>query len=108
MIVQLKNVMFPMWSSTSMPEPKKGTDGKWLKDGEGKTMTTGKTIEYTNYFFKEPLMGEMIEIMSGQNQYREFEGKYVDVDLKLIKRTFNGKSEMKVSLSSVGLAKKEK
>lgn len=108
MIVTLPSVEFKMWSVTKMPEPQKGTDGKWLKGTDGKTLTTGKEIEYTNYYFRDSLMGEMFEIMSGQNGYRELEGKIVDVQLKLLKRTFNGKSEMKVSLAHVEVAKKNK
>jgi len=46
-------------------------------------------------------MGETLEVMSAKNSFRDLENKNVNVILNLTKKSFQGKSETKVSLDSV-------
>jgi len=100
MKVHLKDLELKMWSKTEMPEALKGADGKMVKDEKGKIVNTGKKIEYTTYTFRD-LLGEVLEIMSAKNQFRDLEGKNCDVILNLTRNSFQGKTETKISLDSV-------
>lgn len=102
MKIILKDVELKMWEKVEMPEAEIGTDGKVVKDENGKIKNTGKMKEYTMYTFRD-LLGEKLEIMSAKNDFRQFENSQnkIEVTLELRKTSFQGKTETKVSLVSV-------
>jgi len=97
MKVNISDLELKMWKKEMMPENLKGADGKFQKDENGKFIKSGKEVEYTTYTFRD-LTGEVLEIMSAKNDLREQEGKTGLVVLNLTRRSFQGKTETKVSL----------
>lgn len=100
MKILIKDVELKMWEKLELPEAEIGTDGKMVKDVNGKIKNTGRMKEYTNYTFRD-LSGEKLEIMTAKNQYRELECQNCNVVLNLSKRSFQGKTETKVTLDAV-------
>jgi len=106
MIALIKDIELKMWEATPMPEAEIGTDGKMVRDqATGKVKNTGKSIEYTTYTFRD-LLGETLKIMSRNNKFREFEGKTVNLVLNVIRKEFMGKTDTKINIKEVELAKK--
>lgn len=102
MKIILKDIELKMWEKNELPETQKNEQGKIVNDENGKPLKTGKMIEYTNYIFRDAL-GEKLEILSAKNNFREFENskKNLTVILNLTKRSFQGKTDTKVSLVDI-------
>jgi len=104
MITKLDKIELKMWEAKQLPEALKGGDGKIVKDEKGKVMNTGKMIEYTEYTFRD-ITGEVIKIMSANNNYRELENKAVILTLDLTRKEFQGKAEWRGAIKNIEIAK---
>jgi len=94
----VEDVKLVMWEKVDMPESVAG------KDVAGKTVfnKTGKTIEMTNYIFRDGF-GEKLVAMSKDNAYRTLEGEMVDIAVDIQFNDFTKKN--KVSLVDCKIAK---
>jgi len=93
-ISQVEDVKLLMWEKTEMPE------SSMEKDANNKTVfkKTGKMTEMTTYTFRNGF-GEKLVILSKYNNYRELEGKVVDLVLDVQFNDFSRKN--KISLESI-------
>lgn len=98
-VIVVPDMELKMWEKTLIAENLKGTDGKLVKEN-GKTVKTGKVIEYTTYTFRN-IAGEVEKIMSLKSDFRALEGKQVTVSFGINRSEFQGKTECKMSLVDV-------
>jgi len=91
---KIARVKLMFWKKTEMPESKmiEGADGK------KSFVKTGSKVEMTTYTFRDSF-GDSIEILSKENGYRVFEGKFVDVDFDIKFDEF--KKVVRVKLAAV-------
>jgi len=84
----LQNVKLAMWEKTELPDNEL-KDGKWVK--------TGRVTEKTTYTFRDAT-GEKLVIL-GSNDYRNFEGELVDLEIDVIFNDFQKRN--RVTLATV-------
>jgi len=89
MIVTIERVKLALYEARSLPERKKGEDGKWTP--------TGNKTEMTMYTFRDEF-GEVLKFLAS-NKYRELEGQEVNISLDVTYDDYNNKN--KVSLKDV-------
>lgn len=91
MVVELKNVEFKMWEKLEMDESSYNKETKSF-------VKTGKKEEKTTYILRD-LVGDKL-VLLGNNDYRNLEGKRVDVQLDLVHDEFKKINRIKfVSMS---------
>jgi len=85
---ELKLVMF---ERTMMPE------SIMSKDDKGKTIftKTDKEVEFTTYLLRDSF-GDVLKFVSKNNDYRIFEGEFVDIILDITFNDFQKKNILKL------------
>jgi len=90
MHTEIKNVELVMWEKTDMPESK-------YDEATKKYVKTGNKTERTTYTFRDEFGSKLVFL--GNNDYRQYERKPVDIDLELSYDDYNRKN--KISLKGV-------
>lgn len=107
-MIQVKSidtVNLKMWTSKSMPEAEIGKDGKMVKDEKGKVVSTGKMLDYTEYYFVD-MVGNLLKILTKNSEFRQYEGQDGILFIKLEIKEFQGKSEKRFTLADFVPVKK--
>lgn len=99
----VKDIRFVMWEKVEMSDSQRDEFGKPKKDPVTKKMLADLSkpkIQYTKYTFRNDV-GEILTIMKKGEEWRDLEGKDVNVFLLVDRNEFNGKSEVKMQLIRV-------
>lgn len=93
MLVDIKGLKLAMVEAVVMKDRTKNAQGVWEDNG--------KTIEKTQYTFKDTLTHEKI-VLFGKNDFRGFEGKIVNVQVDIKYNDFA--KQVKLGLGSISEA----
>jgi len=80
-----------MWKRVKLNEREKNEEGKWVN--------TGEKVEMTEYTFRDEF-GDTLVVL-GSNEYRELEGREVELTLGINQRSFEGKTTNSLTVQAV-------